>query len=148
MKQDLIQQVIDRQIAKQDEAEREYERFIIEAEQQFSFLPQEQRVQRAEIMFANYFKALAKSDLQTFEGIILKSTGKDYITKRRIEKIMREYNENPEQVIADGKVIIKNGQPVAVDSNKYFNEGKPNQKENRNYQQPLNENSVQKTVEG
>ena len=84
MKQDLIQQVVSRGIAKQDEAEKEYQRFIIEAEQQFPFLPTEQRVQRAEIMFANYFKALAKSDLQSFDGIILKSTGKDFITKRRV----------------------------------------------------------------
>ena len=148
MKDQLIQQVVDRGIATSEEALQEYNRFVEDAEKQFEFLQPEQRLQRAEIMFANYFKALAKTDLRTFEGVILRASGKDFITRKRIEKIMREYNENPQQVILDGKVKLENGQPVAIESKKYFNEGKPNQKENRNFGKPLNENSVQRTLEG
>jgi len=147
-KDELIQQVIQKEIANKEEAEKEYERFTEEAKKQFSFLSPEQQEERTQIMFTNYFKALSKSNLKTFEGVILKSSGKEFITKRRIEKIMREYNENPEQAIQDSKIQLKNGQPVAVDNTKYFNAGKPNQRENPNYGKELDENNVQKIVEG
>ncbi len=147
-KEELISKVVERKIAKKDEAEAEYDRIVKEAEKQFDFLPPEERLKRAERNFVIFFKELVKSDLQFFEGIVLKSTGKDFITKRRIEKIMREYNEDPQKVIDEGKVKIEDGQPVAIDPLKYWNAGKPNQRDNPRYQKPLDENSVQRTVWG
>lgn len=147
-KAELIKQLVTKEIATQDEAEREYARFEKEAEKQFSFLSPEDRAERVQVMFTGYFRALEKTDLKTCEGIILKASGKEFITKRRIEKIMREYNEDPQKAIDEEKVKIEDGQPVAIESKRYWNEGKPNQRNNPNYGKKLDENSVQMSVEG
>ena len=89
--------------------------------------------------------------------MVLKTTGKEYITKKRIEKMMKKYNESPEECLwkdtlqpneEQGFIKIVEGQPVAVDPLLLWAKGKPNERDNPNYGKPLDVNSVQKTVEG
>ena len=147
-KTNYIKQVVDKQLAPQDEATEEWNSIEESVKEKFSGLSEEEQDKKVAKDFSNIYRAQANSGLTTYEGVILLNSGKQFITQRRIANIMTRYKKNPKQAIADGEVKIIDGVPTAVDNKKYFKEGTPNQRENYNYEKPLDGSNAEKQLKG
>ncbi len=171
LKTNYIKQVVDKGLAKQEEAEKQWSDFEEEIKSQaVEKLTEEQLDAKAARMFSGFYRDLAKSDLVRFEGIFLFHSGKNNISEKRINNIMKAYQKNPQEMLAQGKIKImdrplkgEDGKirkdsdgkemwerniPVAVEHAKNFNDGKPNQMVNPRYGKPLDPSVVTKEYQG
>ena len=171
MNEKLITDVMEKFGLGREEVVKEYQNIEQESRKMFSFLPEEELRKRIDFNFATFFKDLSKSDTKVFEGVIYALEPANYISRRRIEKIMQVYNESPDGKkieIGDnagkiqltmwkdklglnelqGFVKMINDLPVAVDNIEFWNVGKPNQRKNPNYGKPLNDEDFSRTMYG
>ena len=158
MNEKLVQDIVEKFGLTQEEVVNEYKRIEDETRAMFTFITNtEELTKRVDNNVATFFRNAAKSDVITFEGVVLAIEPPQNINQRRLNKAMQAYNENPEACLwkdnlqlgqEQGFIKILLNEPVAVDNNEFWNKGQPNQRKNPNYGRPFNVDEYQRHVYG
>lgn len=153
----LITQVCQKFGIPQAEAQREYERISNEAKTVFGFLPAEELAKRIDFTYATYYKDMAKSNAHAYEGIVYGLEPKNFLTRKRIDKVLKAFKTSPADVMAqkmvklneNGSLVLdKDNNPIVVEHTEFFNKGTDKERRNKNFGMPLDAQDYQRTVYG